>query len=290
MDLECHRRVATSRLAGESHKELGPGEAAEEVLFGQIESGETPIFSRKNHRSGAGIYWIEGTFFLVEVWGEEANFHFNDSGTKCAVGQMLVAGALRHHWIVWNTFMFTRKSRKWMMKAWKDAFFLLTKEGFDDCGGSQKVPMTPICHLYPLRYLHTDRNRYLCTLIILIHRFELLHWRRRRFTCCGSRVVNLHGIKTGIVYLECLEFGGRTADLRKTCRICAGRVADCSLDKEVWGPPGGYVHNISWIVSKACCQQCLTESQHIIFSNFRGIGGGIVIQTDYTPLLGLMKI
>ena len=26
-----------------------------------------------------------------------------------------------------------------MMKAWKDAFFLLTKEAFDDCGGSQKI-------------------------------------------------------------------------------------------------------------------------------------------------------
>lgn len=177
-----------------------------------------------------------------------------------------------------------------MMKAWKGAFFRFfsfwRRRDLTTVVAPKKVLMTPICHKYRLRYLHTDRNRYLCT---LIHRFELLHWRRRRFTCCDSWVVNLHGIKTGIVYLECLEFGGRTADLRKTCRICAGWVADCSLDKEVWGPPGGYVHNISWIVSKACCQQCLTESQHI-FSNFRGIRGGIVIQTDYTPLLGLMKI
>ena len=48
------------------------------------------------------------------------------------------------------------------------------------------MPMTPICHLYRLRYWHTDRNRYLVLFA---------------FTCCDSWVVNLHGIKTGIVYI-----------------------------------------------------------------------------------------
>ena len=50
-------------------------------------------------------------FFFEGDWGwEEANVHFNDSGTKCGVmvrrnnkmvdGEMRVAGAPRHHWVV----------------------------------------------------------------------------------------------------------------------------------------------------------------------------------------------
>jgi len=39
MDLECHRRVATSRLAGESHKELGPGFVLDElpIIISELE-------------------------------------------------------------------------------------------------------------------------------------------------------------------------------------------------------------------------------------------------------------
>ena len=107
MDLECHRRVATSRLAGESHKELGPGEAAEEVVFGEIESVETPIFSPKNHRSGAGIY-CKGSFFFFLGGGGGTQFplqwFWNEvwcHGSKkqqMVDGEMLVA-APRYHWV-----------------------------------------------------------------------------------------------------------------------------------------------------------------------------------------------
>lgn len=127
MDLECHRRVATSRLAGESHKELGPG-VGRLKRFCLVKSNqvklETPIFfSPKNHRSGAGIYWIEGNFcvfFWGGLGGEKANFHFNDSGTKCGVmvrrNNNMVDGSDAgsrsskvHEKKASNTFMFTRK-------------------------------------------------------------------------------------------------------------------------------------------------------------------------------------
>lgn len=117
-DLTFGRRVS-QRVGSRSR-------AAEEVLFGQIESGETwnpHIFSPKNHRSGAGIYWIEGNFcvfFWGGLGGEKANFHFNDSGTKCGVmvrrNNNMVDGSDAgsrsskvHEKKASNTFMFTRK-------------------------------------------------------------------------------------------------------------------------------------------------------------------------------------